>query len=498
MSKHSGISPTARWRIATLVLVHLLIAAHVIHWKLNGTSMASIQLSDAGRFAAEGVATSALFFFGFLLIATALFGRVFCSWGCHMLALQEVCRWLFRRVGVRPRPIRLRLLWLVPFCVAFYVFFQPFVERWLLGVPFPSPTMELTSDNLWANLPGATEAVVAILAGGFVMVYLLGSLSFCKYVCPYGALFAVADQVAPGRIRITGDCDGCGHCTAACTTGTRVHEEVQRFGMVANSGCMRCMECVNACPQNVLAYRFGRPALTAGSRAGLGSYPFSLPEEFLMFSLFAVTFFALHGLYDFFPLLIALTASVIVSYVAVLAARVLQRRFVVLRGIALRRAGAMSPAGTVYVACVAVLLLVVAHSLFIQYHQRRATAALASLEFPRLQRSYSPGDEALARVAADHLAFCSRYGIVDTFDWNMKQAWVFRVLAEPPQVERHLRHAIEIDPAQATAHFNLGKELVRQGRHEEAENAFAEALRLAPWLAKFLPRGVSATAMAGA
>jgi ferredoxin len=498
MSRQSGLSRAARWRIATLVLVHLLIAAHVIHWKLNGRSMASIQLSDAGRFAAEGVATSALFFFGFLLIATALFGRVFCSWGCHMLALQEVCRWLFRRIGVRPRPVRLRLLWIVPFAVAFYVFFQPMVERWLLGVPFPSPSVELTSDNLWANLPGATEAVVAILAGGFLMVYLLGSLSFCKYVCPYGALFAVADQVAPGRIRATGECDGCGRCTAACTTGTRVHEEVQRFGMVANSGCMRCLECVHACPQDVLAYRFGRPAFTAGSRAGLGSYPFSLPEEFLMLTLFAVTFFALHGLYDFFPLLIALTASVIVSYTAILAVRVLQRRFVALRGIALRRAGAMSPAGIAYVAGIATLLLLVTHSLFIQYHQRRAIAALTNLQFPRLQRSYSAGDEDLARAAASHLAFCSRYGIVDTFDWNMKQAWVYRVLAESGQVERHLRHAIEIDPGQATAHFNLGKELARQGRHEEAGTAFAEAVRLAPWMSKFLPQGASASVSTGA
>ena len=132
-AEHVPLSRPARWRIASLVLVHVLIAVHIIHWRLAGTTLSSIQLSDAGRFIAEGVVTAALFLFAFLLLVTAVFGRFFCAWGCHMLAVQELCRFLLRRAGIRPLPIRSRLLRLVPLYAAFYIFLQPAVERWWRG-----------------------------------------------------------------------------------------------------------------------------------------------------------------------------------------------------------------------------------------------------------------------------------------------------------------------------------------------------------------------------
>ncbi len=482
-----SLSRPARWRIVTLSLVHLCIAVHIIHWKLAGTTLSSIQLSDAARFTAEGVATASLFCFALLLVVTLLFGRFFCAWGCHMLALQEVCRWLLRRAGVRTRLIRSRVLFLIPPFAAFVIYFQPVVERAWFNQPFPAPRVVLTSDQLWASLPGPMEAVAAVLVGGLLMVYLLGSLSFCKYVCPYGALFALADAAALGRVRLTGECDGCALCTAACTTGVRVHDEVQRFAMVANSGCMRCFECVSACPRGVLAYRLGRPALTAVRRSGLTRYAFSLPEELLIFVLFAAGFFALHGLYGAVPLLVSLAAGIVAAYLGVVAVRVLRQPVVALRGIVFKQAKRWTRAGAAFVAATAVLFLFIAHSLLIQYHQRRATAALDALQFPRLQAAYSPADRRLAREAAGHLGFCSRYGLVDTVDWNMQLAWTYRIIREPHRVETYLRRAIALDPGQAAAHFNLGKELARQGRAAEASRSFAEAVRLAPSLAQLVP-----------
>jgi polyferredoxin len=482
-----GLSRPARWRIVSLVIVHLLIAVHVIHWRLAGTSLSSIQLSDAGRFASEGVATAALFLFAFLLLVTLVFGRFFCAWACHMLALQEACRWVLGKFGVRPKLMPSRLLWIVPFATAFYAFILPFVERLWLGAPFPAPQLALTSSHLWANLPGPIEAVAAVLVGGVTMVYLLGALSFCKYVCPYGAVFAVADTLALGRIRLTGDCDACARCTAACTTGVRVHEEVLRLGMVANSGCMRCFECVSACPHDALAYRLGRPALIAGSRAGLTRYAFSWPEESVLVGLFGVSFVALHGVYNVVPLLLALAASAVIAYLGVLATRIVAAPGSVrLRGTVLKRAGSWSPAGGMVVVCTLVALVLVGHSALVQYHDWRANAALGELGFPQVRASYQKAEAALARSAAGHLDFCSRYGLVDTPDWNMKLAWLFRAL-EPQRVEGYLRRVIALDPGQAAAHFNLGKELARQGRGTEAAESFREAVRLTPSLARFVP-----------
>ena len=483
----NALSRPARWRIVTLVTVHLLIAVHVMHWLLAGRSLSSIQLSDAGRFASEGVATASVFLFAFLLLVTLLFGRVFCAWACHMLALQEACRWILGKLGIRPRLMPSRVLWLVPFGAAFYVFLFPVIERLWLGVPFPTPQLALTTNQLWANLPGPFEAVAAVLVGGAVMVYLLGSLSFCKYVCPYGALFAVADGVALGRIRLTGDCDACARCTAACTTGVRVHEEVLRLGMVANSGCMRCFECVSACPHDALAYRLGVPALAAGRRGGLTRYAFSWTEEAVLGGLFGLSFVALHGVYNAVPILLALAASVVIACMGVLVKRIMTARgSLQLRGLALVRDGAWSPAGMLVVAVTIAALILVGHSALVQYHEWRADSALRQLGFPRARVAYSEGETAEARDAVAHLDFCSRFGLVDTADWAMKQAWLFRSIA-PERVETALRRVIALDPAQAVAHFNLGKELARQGRDAEAAAAFREAVRLTPSLAQFVP-----------
>jgi len=129
--------------------------------------------------------------------------------------VQEVCRLLLGRLGIRPRPIHSRIFWIFPLGLAAYVFFFPMLERAWLGGTHPSVRLQLTSGDLWANLPGPSEGIAIALVGGLAMVYLLGSLSFCRYLCPYGALFALADKVAPGRIRLAGECDGCARCTAA-------------------------------------------------------------------------------------------------------------------------------------------------------------------------------------------------------------------------------------------------------------------------------------------
>jgi len=485
-AEHVPLSRPARWRIASLVLVHVLIAIHIIHWRLAGTTLSSIQLSDAGRFVAEGVVTAALFLFAFLLVVTAVFGRFFCAWSCHMLAVQELCRVLLQRVGIRPLPMRSRLLRLVPLYAAFYIFLQPAVERWWRGDEPPNPTLMLATNHLWATLPGPVEAV-AILAGGLLLIYFLGSLSVCKYVCPYGAVLALADGLAPGRIRLTGTCDGCARCTAACTTGVLVHKEVQQLGMVANSGCMRCFECVSACPRDVLAYRFGRPTLHAYSRAGLKRFSFSLAEEALMLAVVIVSFLSLHEIYNILPFVLALALSVLVGYLSVVAVRLARQPFVALRGVPLKHDGRLSAAGRLCAVSLVCVFVAVAHCGVIQFHQRRANTTLGALAFPRLRPSYSPAERQRARDAAADLGFCQRYGLVETVDGNMKLAWAGRVFADSKLVEAHLRRAIALDPSQPAAYFNLGKELNRQGRRAEAVQAFDEAVRLEPSLAQYRP-----------
>jgi len=126
-----------------------------------------------------------------------------------------------------------------------------------------------------------------------------------------------------------------------------------------------------------------------------------------------------------------------------------------------------------------------------QYHHRRAAAVLEGLGFPRLAAFEGRrAAEAAARRAPPHDLHPVR--LTDTFDWNMKLAWLARGLADRDAVEHHLRRAIARDPRQAVAHFNLGKELVRQDRRDEAVLAFASIRLRSEFKAVRAARGFAA------
>src|SRR5262249_14261986 len=126
---------------------------------------------------------------------------------------------------------------------------------------------------------------------------------FCTYGCPYGALFGVADRLAPGRILVSDACEGCGHCTATCTSNVRVHEEVRLYGMVVDPGCMKCLDCVSVCPTQAFRFGFTRPSpLTPPAPR---KYDYTWPEEVALALVCLVATLAFRGLYDIVPLLMA-------------------------------------------------------------------------------------------------------------------------------------------------------------------------------------------------
>ena len=240
--RHQRNNRFSRWRAASLVFVHVLILGHVVHWLVAGKTLAPLEMNEVMHTLELGIVTAGALFMLLALLATALFGRFFCSWACHILALQDLSAWALRRMRIKPRPVRSRLLLWVPIGVMLYMFLWPQVMRLLEGRAYPGLRF-LDDEGGWAsfltsdfsrNLPGPVVAILTFLVCGFVLVYVLGSRSFCSYVCPYGAVFGLADRVAPGRIRSRDACTQCGTCTAVCDSGIRVHEETERYGTVVS------------------------------------------------------------------------------------------------------------------------------------------------------------------------------------------------------------------------------------------------------------------------
>ena len=128
-------SKYGKWRALTLASVYVLMGIHIAHWKLNGTTLAPLELNEVMYTLELGIVTAGFLFMAVALLATLIFGRFFCSWGCHILALQDLCGWLLEKINVRPKPVRSRVLLLVPPAALFYMFVWPQILRLHEGRP---------------------------------------------------------------------------------------------------------------------------------------------------------------------------------------------------------------------------------------------------------------------------------------------------------------------------------------------------------------------------
>jgi NAD-dependent dihydropyrimidine dehydrogenase PreA subunit len=430
--------------------------------------VAPLEPSEAMAFSKEGIINAGLLLFAAATLATLVFGRFFCGWACHMVALQDACRWLMLRIGVRPMPLRSRLLRWVPLGAFLYMFLWPVVARWLAGAPQPGVRgVELTTNALWATFPGFWISAFGLFACGFLTVWFLGSKGLCVYGCPYGALFGAADAFAPGRIRVTDACEGCGHCTATCSSDVQVHAEVRDYGAVVDAGCLKCMDCVSVCPTNALYFGFGKPAAFLAPRrepppASRPRNAPSWPEEVLAAAGFALAFFATRGLYGAVPFLVALTLGVLGGWAALMGFRLVRRASVRSGPWVLKRDGSMTRAGT----RMAVVLLGMAglllHSAWVQVQDHAREQAFRETHGWRaavLRDGWRPPDTEVRghlHAAADAAERAAAAGLVRDDRNRYVAAWQLLADGDGAAFEGALDEILERRPGFGEILFQLG------------------------------------------
>lgn len=203
-----------------------------------------------------------------VLLVTALFGRVWCGWGCpQTVYLEHIFRPIERLIegpvskqramdkAGKPNARRM-LTWVVIFVLSFFVaniFLSYFVGTkqlitWITSSP--------------AKHPGGF-AVVAVVTG--LMFFDFGYMreNVCIIACPYGRLqsalidkasLIVAYDDKRGEPRSAkkkklpvindaekkGDCVDCGACVAVCPTGIDIRNGLQME-------CVGCAQCIDAC-----------------------------------------------------------------------------------------------------------------------------------------------------------------------------------------------------------------------------------------------------------
>ena len=94
-------SRATKWRVTALIAVHVAIAAHVAHWWSTGRTLTPLEPSEGIELSSRGVLNAGAIFFAMLILSTALLGRWFCGWACHVVALQDLCRGMLVKIGIR-------------------------------------------------------------------------------------------------------------------------------------------------------------------------------------------------------------------------------------------------------------------------------------------------------------------------------------------------------------------------------------------------------------
>lgn len=444
------------WRVRSLIVVHVFIALHLTHWLVTGYSLAPLEVSETLHTLHRGVITAGFVLMVAAIAGTAIFGRFFCGWGCHIVALQDLSAAGLAKIGIKPKLLRSRTLQWVPLIAAAYLFLWPII--WRIGAGVSHPTLHVGSDDdgwggfmttdVWRSFPDWPISVATLLICGFAVVYLLGSRAFCRYACPYGAVFGVADRFAPGRVQVTGDCNSCGKCTTACGSGVTVHLEVKQFGMVTDSRCLKTFDCIEACPVDALSYGFAAPPLYLGPATGQ-RYDLTIGEEFGVSGVFLASFLTFRGLYEI-PFLMALGVAMVVAYVAV-------------KGWRLRwRTPGWAHAGVV------ALAMFVAHSAAVHYHELRGQLAFVALPSQQI----SPSDPGVIQ-ALHHLQWVERYGLAVSPSVRRRLASLFLVTDRAKEAEGQLNSVILSDPHDMEARLNLGLALHRLDRDIDAAVHYA-------------------------
>lgn len=475
----------AKWRALSLSLVYLVFGIHIVHWKLTGQTMAPLELNEVMYTLELGIVTAGFLFMCTLVLGSLLFGRFFCSWACHIMVLQDLCAWILRKLGRERKPVRSRLLLLVPPLTAAYMFLWPqLVRAWHERA---LPTFHLATDregwaslvtsNFWRNLPGPWIIALTFLTCGFAMVYLLGTRTFCTYVCPYGALFALADRFSPARIRVdAARCRQCGSCSAVCTSGIRVHEEVKLHGMVVNSACLKDLDCVGRCPQQALHYRFGAPALLrsrgSGGRFGRSGYDFSLGEEFLLAGVFLAVVLVYRGLYSRVPFLLALAFGVLGAALAVCCLRLLRAAEASLGPLTLKRGGRIAGIGWVFAAACTLLAGFTAYHGVVRWHEQRGLALTRTIQ----RAPYTATADRLAPEAYRHLQTADRWGLVRNPNVQRCLLAMATRLGKLDDAVTQARMLLARFPQESALRLQLAQGLLQQGNPDEAAGHFAAVI----------------------
>jgi polyferredoxin len=191
---------------------------------------------------------------GTLLLIGALIGRMLCGWVCPMGLLQDLLYRLPGRKITLPRWTNgIKYLFL-----GIMVVLLPFLwgENTLASFCRICPTsaLQVTLPGFFTGAVKSVSAMtilrLAVLAGVLGLA-VVSSRSFCRVMCPIGALMAPLNYLSFWKVKPNPKaCTSCEACDRACPTDIKPSIRLKK-GLPANRDldCLLCHDCTTRCAQ---------------------------------------------------------------------------------------------------------------------------------------------------------------------------------------------------------------------------------------------------------
>ena len=198
---------------------------------------------------------------GYLALIGLLVGRFVCGWLCLFGLIQELLYkiptpklTIPKKIDRPMRYLKYPVLFVLVFALPYFVRSQygvgtPFFCKYLCpvgtlegGIPLILLNDSLKSALGWLFRWKLFLLIICILSSVFIY------RPFCKYICPLGAFYGLFRKVSLVQMFVDRHaCTDCGLCAKICKMNVDPHKDPN------SAECIRCRECVNACPQHALS-----------------------------------------------------------------------------------------------------------------------------------------------------------------------------------------------------------------------------------------------------
>jgi len=211
---------------------------------------------------------------------------------CFFLAVLGIqAAWLFDPIVIIARVVSLNVIPALTLVVD--KFFITIIQRFELYGGTYDLYRSLKGTLLGVNAHFFANSIVTFVFFALILtVSLWITRAWCRFLCPLGALYALASRFALLERKVEA-CTSCDVCRSRCRTGAILDDGRYRKGE-----CVLCMDCVYDCPQKTTAFvfSFGQKSDSPGmDRKGITRRDFLFVVSSAFLSLGAAPLFGKKG-----------------------------------------------------------------------------------------------------------------------------------------------------------------------------------------------------------